>query len=73
MAALLYDEDLWLWSETTAELLKQQRFAEVDFEHLIEELQDVGKSERRTLRSQLERVMLHLLKWKYQPIMRGGS
>ena len=70
MATSLYDEDLCLWSEMTAKLLEQKRFDEIDLEHLAEELHDVGKSERRTLRSQLERVMLHLLKWKYQPIMR---
>jgi hypothetical protein len=73
MATSLYDEDLCLWSETTAKLLEQKRFDEIDLEHLAEELHDVGKSERRTLRSQLERMMLHLLKWKYQPIMRTSS
>ena len=62
MATSLYDEDLCLWSKTTAKLLKQKRCDEIDLEHLIEELHDVGKSERRTLRSQLEREMLHLLK-----------
>jgi hypothetical protein len=35
--------------------------------HLIEELEDLGKSERRAIVSQLVRLLLHLLKWKYQP------
>ena len=69
----LYEQDLYLWAETTAHLLKQKRFSEIELDALVEELEDVGKSEKRGLRIQLQRVIMHLLKWKFQPQMRTAS
>jgi hypothetical protein len=69
----LYEQDLYLWAETTAHLLKQKRFSEIELDALIEELEDVGKSEKRGLKNQLKRIIMHLLKWKYQPERRGKS
>jgi hypothetical protein len=68
-----YDEDYYSWLQTTADLLRQRRFAEVDIVHIIEELEDMGKRERRALESHLRNVTLHLLKWCYQPAKRGTS
>ena len=59
-----YDNDLITWAKQTAVLLREQRWSEVDWTHLIEEVEDLGKSERSTIGSQMERVILHLLKWK---------
>ena len=69
----LYDEDFYAWTMMTAALLRQRRFAEIDIVHLAEELEDMGKRERRALESYLRNVTLHLLKWRYQPEKRGAS
>ncbi|NES18094.1 MAG: DUF29 domain-containing protein [Symploca sp. SIO3E6] len=68
-----YNTDLTAWAQHTAYLLREQRWEEVDWEHLIEEVEDLGKSERSAIGSQMERVMLHLLKWEYQPQRRSDS
>ncbi|OQW93024.1 MAG: hypothetical protein BWK79_13335 [Beggiatoa sp. IS2] len=68
-----YETDYCVWAETNAKLLRQGQLAEVDIVHIIEELEDVGKSERRSLQSYMEIVLLHLLKWKYQPRLRSLS
>lgn len=71
--ACLYDEDFYAWSMMTAALLRQRRFAEIDIAHLAEELEDMGKRERRALESHIRNVTLHLLKWRYQPKKRRAS
>jgi transposase len=68
-----YDRDFMLWIETTVQLLKEQKFAELDLENLIEEIEDMGKSNKSALRSNVIVVLLHLLKWKYQPEKRTNS
>jgi len=68
-----YNTDLTAWATHTAHLLREKRWEEVDWEHLIEEVEDLGKSERSAIGSQMERVMLHLLKWEYQPQRRSDS
>ncbi|MBD2530696.1 DUF29 domain-containing protein [Nostoc flagelliforme FACHB-838] len=69
----LYEQDFYLWIQTTAELLKQGRLTEVDLENLIEEIETMGRSEKKALRSNLEMVLMHLLKYKYQADKRSGS
>ena len=59
--------------QRTAQLLRERRWHEIDLEHLIEEIEDLGKSERRGIASQLTRLLLHLLKWQYQPQRRSDS
>ena len=68
-----YKADFNLWIEQTAQLLRSHRWHEVDVEHLIEEVEGLGKSERRSIASQLTRLLLHLLKWQYQPQRRSDS
>ena len=68
-----YDSDLYTWSLEQAELLRQGKFDQADLEHIIEEIEDMSKSERRTLQSFLETLLMHLLKWEYQPAYRGRS
>ncbi|RCJ22338.1 hypothetical protein A6S26_21505 [Nostoc sp. ATCC 43529] len=65
--------DFNLWIEQTAQLLRSHRWDEIDIEHLIEEVEGLGKSERRAIASQLTRLLLHLLKWQYQPQRRSDS
>lgn len=68
-----YDQDYAVWTEEQARLLRQGRLAELDVEHIAEELQSLGKSDKRALASQIERVLVHLLKWRFQPERRSRS
>jgi hypothetical protein len=69
----LYDEDFHEWILTTVALLRQRRFADIDIAHLVEELEDMSKQERRSLKSHIRNVVLHLLKWRCQPDKRSTS
>ena len=69
----LYDTDFYEWTQEQARLLRDRRFADLDLENLIDEVQSVGNSERREVRKRLIRLISHLLKWKYQPGRRGNS
>jgi len=62
----LYDSNYQTWAKQTIELLETRRFAELDIEHLIIELSDMGKSEQRELINRLRILLSHLLKWQYQ-------
>jgi len=65
-----YDRDVFLWSEQQARLLRARRFAELDIAHLAEEIESMGKSERRDLAARMARLTAHLLAWRCQPEMR---
>lgn len=69
----LYETDYLQWIETTVARLKAQDYAHIDWENLIDEIEDMGKRERKSLKSNLIIVLLHLLKWQYQPECRSGS
>ncbi|MBD2594014.1 DUF29 domain-containing protein [Nostoc spongiaeforme FACHB-130] len=69
----LYNTDYLQWIETTVEKLQNQDYANVDWENLIEEIADMGRSERRSLKSNLIVILVHLLKWQFQPGHRSGS
>jgi len=69
----IYLSDFNLWIDRTTQLLQEQRWQEIDVVRLIEEIKDLGKSERRAIASQLTRLLLHLLKWEYQPQRRSDS
>ncbi len=62
----LYDTDYSAWTLQTAELIRAGRFAELDIEHLLTELSDMSKSDRRELYNRLLILIAHLLKWEYQ-------
>jgi hypothetical protein len=68
-----YERDFAAWLHQTEELLRQGRWSELDVEHLLEEIEDLGKRERRALSSQLTRLLVHLLKWQFQPERRSDS
>jgi hypothetical protein len=69
----LYDIDIVAWAEQQAELLRAGRFSELDVENVAEEIEDVGRREKRELESRLAVLIAHLLKWQLQPSRRGGS
>ena len=69
----LYETDFVEWAERTAELLRQRRFEDVDLEHLIEEVMDLGLRDERAARSQMRRLLLHLIEVRIQPERAGTS
>lgn len=68
-----HEEDLYGWAISTAQLLRNKKMSEVDFDNIIEEMEALGRSEKNELISHLTLVISHLLKWKYQPDRRGNS
>lgn len=69
----LYETDYLQWIETTVKKLRRGDYVNVDWENLIEEIEDMGRSERRGLKSNLIVVLVGLLKWQFQPECRSGS
>jgi hypothetical protein len=69
----LYDRDFHEWTIRNAELLRSGRAADADLAHIAEEIEDMGKRERRELLSRLGVLIAHLLKWQAQPERRGRS
>jgi hypothetical protein len=68
-----YDDDLVLWSERQVALIRAGQLDLVDWEHVAEEIESLGRSDRRQLRHRLEVLMTHLLKWQFQPLHRSRS
>ena len=68
-----YDKDVILWSEEQARMLRARRFADLDIEHLADEIEDVGKSEKRELASRMAVLLAHLLKWESRSDNRTNS
>ena len=68
-----YDGDLYTWSLEQAALLRERKFDQLDLKHIIEEIEGISKSEKHALQSFLENLLIHLLKWEYQPAYRGRS
>ncbi|MBD1898117.1 MULTISPECIES: DUF29 domain-containing protein [unclassified Coleofasciculus] len=69
----LYETDYLKWIQTTVEKLRVGDYPNIEWENLIEEIEDMGRSERRSLKSNLIIVLTHLLKWQFQPEKRSGS
>lgn len=63
----LYKRDYFLWLEATVRLLQEGQLSQLDVDNLLEEIEDMGRSEKRALYSNLKVLLLHLLKYKYQP------
>jgi Domain of unknown function DUF29 len=73
IAKTLYGTDFAEWSAQTAELLRQRRFDEIDIENVAEEIRSLGDSEFKGARSQLRRMLMHLIKQRIQPDRDGTS
>jgi len=65
----LYDRDFVLWTEEQAAALRRAKGSNLplDWENLAEEIESLGKSDRRELRSQIIRILRHLLKLAVSP------
>ena len=68
-----YDTDLYGWTIEQAGALRRRAVNELDYDNLAEEIESVGRSERREIRSRLAILLIHLLKWHYQPAKQSES
>jgi hypothetical protein len=73
MSANLYDQDFYAWANEQAGLLRAGKLSEADIEHIAEEIESMGKSEKRELVNRLSQLLMHLLKWQFQAAARGTS
>jgi hypothetical protein len=69
----LHDSDFYAWSLEQAALLRAGRVGDADLAAIAEEIESLGKTEKRELVSCLTVLLLHLLKWERQPAGRGNS
>src|SRR5437660_786851 len=69
----LFDQDETAWLDQTAQLVAQRRFDEIDHESLSEYLTDMAKRDRREVYRRLVTLLIHLLKWEFQPDRRSNS
>lgn len=69
----LYETDFLQWIETTVQKIQNQDYGAVDWENLVEEIEDMGRRERQSLESNFIVLVIHLLKWQSQPQQRSGS
>lgn len=67
MAASAYEKDVVLWAQEQAALLRSGEFSKLDVERVADEIEDVGKTEKRELASRMAVLLAHLLKWQAQP------
>ena len=72
-AKTLYDTDFAEWADHTSELIRSGRFTEIDAANVAEEIASLGRAERKAIRSQLQRLMMHKIKQQIQPEPDGKS
>ena len=73
MKTVSYESDIVAWANQQADFIRNKKFYLLDLEHLAEEIEDVSKSEQRELANRMAVLLLHLLKWQYQPERQGTS
>jgi hypothetical protein len=69
----LYDQDFYAWTQEQAKLIKEKSFDKLDLTHLFEEVEDMGNRHADEIDSRLQILLMHLLKWKYQPNLQSRS
>ena len=69
----LYDRDFYAWANEQAALLRAGKLDSADIEHIAEEIESMGRGEKRELVNRLAELLMHLLKWRYQPAFRSAS
>ena len=69
----LYEQDYAQWLEVMTGLVRERKYEQLDWENLLEELESMGKNEQRELESRLIVLLMHLLKFQYQPSHRTKS
>jgi Domain of unknown function DUF29 len=71
--ATAYETDFHAWARDQAERLRAQRYNELDWENIAEEIETLGRSEKREIESRLGVLVVHLLKWSRQPQQRKSG
>jgi hypothetical protein len=69
----LYERDFYEWSQEMARALREGRFGDLDIENVAEEIESLGRSDKREIRNRLGVLLVHLLKWRFQPEARSGG
>ena len=69
----LYEQDFLSWIEAQAQALKDRQVAALDWDNLVEEIESMGRSQRNELKSRLRVLLMHLIKWHWQPEKRSTS
>ena len=72
-ALSLYEKDFFAWTQEQARLIKAKAFDKLDIGHLFEEVEDMGNRHADEVESRLSVLLMHLLKWKYQPNLQSKS
>jgi hypothetical protein len=68
-----YEEDFYAWTVEQAHLLRSGDLSAIDIENIAEEIESMGRSDRRAIESRLTVLLAHLLKWQAQTDMRSAS
>jgi len=68
-----YEKDFYSWLMGNAQLLREQRFDKIDVDHIAEELESMGRSEKRELISRFAVLLAHLLMWQFRAAKRSRS
>ncbi len=63
----LYERDFYAWTQEQARRLRARAHNEIDWENAAEEIESLGRSDKYEIEHRMEVLLLHLLKWKYQP------
>jgi len=71
--ASLYDLDFYGWTQKQADLIRAGKISGLDLGNILEEIETMGRSEKRSLKNRLAVLLMHLLKWQYQPSFQGKS
>ena len=73
MSQSLYDQDFYAWTKEQARAVSNKSWEKVDVEYLAEEIESLGSEQEHAVESHLANLLVHLLKWRYQPERRGKS
>ncbi len=69
----LYETDFYAWTQAQADTLRRGEFQAADLSNLIEEIETMGRGEKRELINRMVVLLTHLLKWQHQFLLRGNS
>lgn len=69
----MYEKDFFAWTQEQVKLIKEKNFEKLDLINLIEEVESMGNQNKTELKNRLAVLLMHLLKWKYQPELRCNS
>jgi Domain of unknown function DUF29 len=73
MSTPTYEADFYAWTRAQADAIRAKDLARLDIVHLAAEIESLGIADEHAITRQLQRLLLHLLQWQYQPTHRGRS